>query len=167
MNITLYLMSKLLEEYNNKLNTKYFKTLKKLLNKQHNNKYDSYFENILSEGLLSESDCNTQSVNQNITNSLSLSITMSDIKINDDNQDDYYYKKPWNKLNIIHKKIKIKEYISNLMLTKHKKKTLIDNLINLLNNKKLNKKNDVDYDTFNGKIISISILKCKNDEYFI
>ena len=167
MNITLYLMSKLLEEYNNKLNTKYFKTLKKLLNKQHNNKYDSYFENILSEGLLSESDCNTQSVNQNITNSLSLSITMSDIKINDDNQDDYYYKKPWNKLNIIHKKIKIKEYINNLMLTKHKKKTLIDNLINLLNNKKLNKKNDVDYDTFNGKIISISILKCKNDEYFI
>ena len=29
-------MSKLLEEYNNYLNNKYHKTLKKLLNKQHN-----------------------------------------------------------------------------------------------------------------------------------
>ena len=98
---------------------------------------------------------------------MSQSITLSDININDDNQEDYYYKKPWNKLNIIHKKIKIKEYINNLVLTKNKKKILTEKLIKLLNNKQLNKKNDVDYDINNGKIITITILKCKNDEYFI
>tara|TARA_Y100000590_G_C15599366_1_gene969370 strand:- start:549 stop:1043 length:495 start_codon:yes stop_codon:yes gene_type:complete len=164
-------MSKLLEEYNNTLNLKYHKTLKKILNKQHNTKYNSYFENILSEDLLTESDGNNQSatISATVSNTMSAvhSITLSDIKINEDNIDDYYYKKPWNKLNIVHKKIKVREYINNLMLTKQKKKILIDKLINLLNNKKLNKKNDVDYDTLNGKIITISILKCKNDDYFI
>ena len=102
-----------------------------------------------------------------ISQTMSQSITLSDIKINDDNQEDYYYKKPWNKLNIIHKKIKIKEYINNLVLTKNKKKILIEKLFKILKNKQLNKKNDVDYDINNGKIITITILKCKNDEYFI
>tara|TARA_Y100000589_G_scaffold278755_1_gene274362 strand:+ start:904 stop:1410 length:507 start_codon:yes stop_codon:yes gene_type:complete len=168
-------MSKLLEEYNNTLNLKYYKTLKKILNKQHNTKYNSYFENILSEDLLSESECNNHSAtfspNLNTTlnpiYSATNSATLSDIKIKEDNIDDFYYKKPWNKLNIVHKKIKIKEYINNLMLTKQKKKILIDKLINLLNNKKLNKKNEVDYDSCNGKIITISILKCINDDYYI
>lgn len=172
-------MSKLLEEYNNDLNKKYYKTLKKTLNKQHNNKYNSYFENLLSDDLLTESDGNNQTVTNSMvcsatnsitnsaTHSATNSINLSDIKINDDNIDNFYYKKPWNKLNIIHKKIKIKEYVNNLILTKQKKKILVDKLINLLNNKKLNKKNDVDYDTLNGKIITITILKCKNDDYFI
>lgn len=148
-------MNTILEQYNNDLNIKYYKSLKKILHKQHNHKYDSYLDNILSEDILTESESVTQSV------------TISDIKIKDDNIDNYYYKKQWNKLNIIHKKIKIKEYVNNLMITKEKKKLLTDKLMNLLNNKKLNKKNDIDYDCINGKIITITILKCKNDNYYI
>jgi len=176
-------MSQLLEQYNNNLNLKYYKSLKKTLHKRHITKYDSYLENILSDVLSSESESVTQSVTQgvtqsvtqgvtqsvtqDVTQSVTQSVTISDIKIKDDNIDDFYYKKPWNKLNIVHKKIKIKEYINNLMLTKEKKTLLINKLIILLNNKKLNKKNEVDYDNINGKIITIMILKCKNDEYFI
>lgn len=152
-----------MEYYNNNLDKKYYKTLKKLLHKQHNNSYDSHFDNLLSEELISE----TESVTNSVTQSVTQSVTISDVKITEDTTDAFYYKKPWNKLNIIHKKIKIKEYISNLMLTKDKKKVLTDKLLNLLNNKKLNKKSDVDYDSFNGKIITITVLKCKNEEYFI
>jgi hypothetical protein len=162
-------MSKLLEQYEHILNLKYYKTLKNILSKLHNNKYNSFLENITSEELLTESE----SINQ--TQTINQSITISDIKISDnhdyqnnkDINDLYYYKKPWNKLNIVHKKIKVKEYINNLMLTKQKTKILIDKLINLLNNKLLNKKDEIDYDICNGKIITITILKCKNDEYFI
>ena len=49
-------MSKLLEQYDNILNLKYHKTLKKVLTKQHNNKYNSFLENITSEELLTESE---------------------------------------------------------------------------------------------------------------
>jgi len=158
-------MSKLLVQYNNNLNLKYYLSLKKILHKHHNNKYDSHLENILSDDLLTESESVTQ---QSVTQqSVTESVILSDIKINEDSLDDYYYKKAWTKLNIIHKKIKIKEYIHNLMLTKQKKKILLNKLINLLNEKKLNKKNDINYDSNNGKIITITILKCKNDEYFI
>lgn len=148
-------MSQILKKYNNNLDIEYYKTLKKILHKQHNKKYDSYFDSLLSEEAITESEVMNES------------ISISDNKTNDDNPDDFYYKKPWNKLNIIHKKIKIKEFINNLLLTKQKKKTLIDKLIHLLNEKKLNKKNEIDYDSNNGKIITITILKCKNDEYFI
>lgn len=155
MNKYYLLMSQILKQYNNNLDIKYYKTLKKILHKQHNKNYDSYFDSLLSEEAITESEVMNES------------ISISDIKTNDDNPEDFYYKKPWNKLNIIHKKIKIKEFINNLLLTKQKKKTLIDKLIHLLNEKKLNKKNEIDYDSNNGKIITITILKCKNDEYFI
>jgi hypothetical protein len=176
-------MSQILEYYNNNLDKKYYKTLKKVLHKQHNNSYDNHFENLLSEELISETESVTNSVTKSVTNSVTKSVTnsvtksvtnsvtnsvtISDMKITEDTTEHFYYKKSWNKLNIIHKKIKIKEYISNLMLTKDKKKVLTDKLLNLLNNKKLNKKTDVDYDSFNGKIITITVLKCKNEEYFI
>jgi hypothetical protein len=159
-------MSKLLEQYDSILNLKYNKTLKKNLSKQHNNKYNSFLENITSDELLTESESinHTQPINQSITLS---DIKMSDNQNNKDIIDLFYYKKPWNKLNIVHKKIKVKEYINNLMLTKHKTKILIDKLVNLLNKKLLNKQNEVDYDIYNGKIITITILKYKNNEYFI
>lgn len=148
-------MSQILIQYNNNLDIKYYKTLKKILHKKHNKKYDYYFDSLLSDEALTESEIMNES------------ISISDIKTNDENPDDFYYKKTWNKLNIIHKKIKIKEFINNLSLTKQKKKVLVDRLINLLNEKKLNKKNDIEYDDNNGKIITITVLKCKNDEYFI
>ena len=50
---------------------------------------------------------------------------------------------------------------------KEKKKILINKLILLINSKKLNKKEDINYDSINGKIINIPILKFKNEEYVI
>ena len=82
--------------------------------------------------------------------------------------DDYIYKKPWNKLNIIHKKIKMEEFVNNLIIDDlEMKKHLKSQLVLMLKNKKLTKKNEVEYDATNGKIISIPSLKYKNNNYNI
>jgi hypothetical protein len=141
-------MSLILNEYDNILLKKYYKSLKKSLNKNNILIYNQNLDDILSEE-------NTETEN--------LSISCSD----NQNIDEYYYKKNWNKLNIVHKKIKIKEFINNLTIPKNKKLNLNNNLILLLNDKKFNKNNDMEYDSVNGKIISIPVLKCKNDNYYI
>lgn len=79
--------------------------------------------------------------------------------------EDYHYLKPWNKLNIIHKKLKLKEFINKLDTDTINKKELIQKVSVLLKNKILTKKNDVNYDSENGTIISISILKHKKNKY--
>jgi hypothetical protein len=152
-------MSELLEHYDKKLLYKYYKSLKKTLNKHNNSKYNSYFEDILSEDNFTDTECSNTQGN---TESNTQSITNSETK-----NDDFYYKKPWNKLNIVHKRIKIKEFINTLMITKEKKKELYNKFSSLLNSKKLTKKNDVEYDSINGKIITIPVLKFKNEEYVI
>jgi hypothetical protein len=82
--------------------------------------------------------------------------------------EDFVYKKPWNKLNIIHKKIKLDEYVNNLDIEDSEiKKHLKSQFASMLKNKKLTKKNEVEYDAINGKIISISSLKYKNNNYNI
>ena len=82
--------------------------------------------------------------------------------------DDYVYKKPWNKLNSIHKIIKIKEFINNIMIDDIEMKKLLKNqLVNMIKNKKLTKKSDIEYDHINGKIISIPSLQFKNNKYNI
>lgn len=168
-------MSELLEHYDKKLLYKYYKSLKKTLNKHNNSKYNSYFEDILSEDNFTDTECsntqgntesNTQSNTISITQSITKNITQS-ITNSETNNDDFYYKKPWNKLNIVHKRIKIKEFINTLMITKEKKKELYNKFSSLLNSKKLTKKNDVEYDSINGKIITIPVLKFKNEEYVI
>lgn len=172
-------MSELLEFYDKKLLYRYYKSLKKTLNKHNNCKFNSYFDDILSEDNLTETEysntqsitqSNTQSNTQSITKSVTASVTASGIQSftkSETKNDDYYYKKPWNKLNIVHKRIKIKEFINTLMITKEKKKELYNKFTSLLNSKKLTKKNDVEYDSINGKIITIPILKFKNEEYVI
>jgi len=78
-----------------------------------------------------------------------------------------HYTKEWNKLNIVHKKLKLKEYILNLNTDDKNKKILIKKFNQLLKDKKITKKNDVNYDSENGVIISIPILKCKNNMYYV
>jgi hypothetical protein len=79
---------------------------------------------------------------------------------NNDYSEDYIYKKPWNKLNIIHKKIKLIEFVNNMDLEDDQiKKHLKNQLVDLLKNKKLTKKSEVDYDSVNGRINSIPSLK--------
>merc|ERR1712070_411089 len=79
----------------------------------------------------------------------------------------YVFNKSWNKLANIHKKIKIIEYIDNnlpVKLKKSQKQILIDNLVKLMEEKKLNKKGIVNYDSTIAKITSISILKFTNEK---
>jgi len=82
--------------------------------------------------------------------------------------DEYVYKKSWNKLNNIHKIIKIKEFIDNLNTNDiEMKKKLKVQLVDMIKNKKLNKKTDVNYDMVNGNIIAIPIIQYKNSKFVI
>lgn len=81
---------------------------------------------------------------------------------------DYLYKKPWTKLSNIHRKIKIKEFVSKLLIDSNKeKKDLESKLIELIDEKFLTKKDRVKYDSINGRIIAIPILTYLNGKYYI
>jgi hypothetical protein len=82
--------------------------------------------------------------------------------------DDTLYKKSWNKLNVIHKIIKIKEFVNNIKLDNELDKTNLKNkLIELIHNKNLTKKEKVKYDQINGKIISLIDLQYIDGKYII
>tara|TARA_B100000575_G_scaffold222939_1_gene183350 strand:+ start:4655 stop:5134 length:480 start_codon:yes stop_codon:yes gene_type:complete len=73
------------------------------------------------------------------------------------------FKKKWSRLDTYLKKIKLKEFVdvqveSGKILLSNKDSTY-KNLLNLLQDKKLNKKNEISYDEVNGKIIKIFCLK--------
>jgi hypothetical protein len=80
--------------------------------------------------------------------------------------DKYLYTKSWSKLNIIHKKLKIKEFVNNLQINcDTERKQLLDKLNDLIRLKILTKKDAVNYDEINGKIISLSNLQYNNNKY--
>jgi len=80
--------------------------------------------------------------------------------------DEDFYKKPWNKLNSIHKILKIKEYVKNLKNISEKNKSeLIEQLTGLVKTKVLTKKDKINYDDTNGKIISFINLEYKDNIY--
>jgi|SaaInlStandDraft_6_1057023.scaffolds.fasta_scaffold00811_9 hypothetical protein len=135
------------------LNKEYYNNLLLYLNKNNNHDYDNILNDYIEENNITNDII--ESENNTITESIN---TMSD---------DYVYKKSWNKLNIIHKKIKIKEFINNLNINKKDKNLLISKFILLVNNKKITKKNDINYDKNNGIITSIPLLKHKNNKYYI
>ena len=82
--------------------------------------------------------------------------------------DEYVYKKPWNKLNNIHKIIKVKEFVDNLNTNDiDMKKILKAQLVSLIKIKKINKNTDVNYDVTNGNIIAIPIIQYKDSKYII
>ena len=82
--------------------------------------------------------------------------------------EDFVYKKPWNKMNIIHKKLKMEEFVNTLSIDDVDiKKHLKTQLVSMLKNKQLTKKNEVEYDATNGRIVSIPALKFKNNKYNI
>ena len=81
--------------------------------------------------------------------------------------DENLYKKSWVKLNPVHKILKIKEFVNNLKINSEKERALFrDELIDLVKLKVLTKKEKVNYDEINGKIISLSDLQYKNEKYF-
>jgi len=82
--------------------------------------------------------------------------------------EDYHYKKSWNKLSLVHKNIKAKEFVSKLMIKNvDDKKKLEKTIIKLIKEKKLTKKDKVNYDSVNGRIVSIPDLIHINGNYFI
>ena len=95
-----------------------------------------------------------------------------DIQINTEyhNQifsDEDLYKKPWTKLNPIHKILKIKEFVNNQKINSEQERTeLKDQLVLLIKSKVLTKKEKVLYDEKEGKIISLVNLQYKDGKYY-
>ena len=126
----------------------------------------TYLNNLLIYG--QKYNLNTSEINKKLSESNSV---QTEVLTDTDNEviysDDFIFKKKWNKLNNIHKKIKIKQFINKLKIEDSNKKELIDALISLINKKYLTKQNSVNYDSLNGRIISIPNLKCTNDKYIV
>ena len=135
---------------NNKLQTKYYSSLNTTLTKS--NRDVEWLKNYI-----------------NILNNPEIQSTQDNKKITDskDNNINNLYTKSWTKLNIIHKNIKIKEFVNNInCINENEKNILKDELINLLKSKVLTKKDTIVYDEENGKIKSIINLQYKDGKYF-
>jgi hypothetical protein len=141
-------MSMSLENIQRQLKIKYLNNLINICNKQ--NIDDRYIKKYLS-------DMNIEDDN---------SINITEVSITESEKPEYFYIKPWNKLTSIHKIIKIKEFVNNLIIDNEDEKIILrDKLIELIKNKNI--KNKINYDIDKGKIISISQLACANNKYTI
>ena len=139
----------------NKLSIKYYESIITTLDKQNINKYDWLVSKLdeLQNGINNITETETSNKDK-IASTLPV------------NNYDELYKKPWNKLNQIHKILKIKEFINTISNIKANEKDKLKNeLIELVKNKILSKKEKVDYDENNGKIISIFNLQYKDNKY--
>lgn len=89
--------------------------------------------------------------------------TFSDISSLQKHFETTQYMKKWSRLDLFLKKNKIKEFlekkIRDNIISSDKKEHYFKLLINLLNDKKLNKKSEIVYDENNGYIIDIPIFK--------
>ena len=134
------------------LNIKYYKNLINVCNKNSIN--SSFLENKKNNLIVQNNNDNVSSAEHNITET---DIVSENI--------DYLYTKSWNKLNQIHKVIKIKEFINNLEINEINKEILKDELIEMSKDKK--KKNKINYDEVKCKIINISSLIFIDGKYKI
>jgi hypothetical protein len=116
---------------------------------------------------LSKLENNIQITKNNNTVSLHTDQTSSEqsiINVTPSQFNDNLYNKPWNKLNIIHKIIKIREFVDNLDIKSEKDRCkLKDELILLLKNKTLIK--NIEYSDTKCVIISINNLEYSNGNY--
>lgn len=151
-----------MENITNKLNLIYYNNIKNYIVK--NNLYDN---NKWIDILLINQNKIIIENNEILVSSESVSNKDSEVQNEINEYDINLYKKPWVKLNIIHKFLKIKEYINDLNINDMTEKNkLIELLIILVKNKELTKKKKVLYDEINGKIISIVELKYINGKYY-
>jgi hypothetical protein len=148
---------------NKKMEIKYYKSILQSLNKQEiieswlNNHLNKLY-NELPKEKLSE----TFTEKKKDVNSSSETENHKQIFADDD-----LYKKSWQKLNSIHKILKVKEFINNLKMDSEKDKIkLKDELVELIKNKVLTKKENVKYDEINGKIITLPNLQYKDGKYY-
>ena len=136
------------------------------------NLYLKYLNNLKISSNKLSMDTQILNIKINDINNVLNSDNKSPIIISDVNSDtdilsentDYLFLKPWNKLNQIHKVIKIKEFLNNLDCQSKEKDFLKEQLIDFVKTKK---KVKFTYDETKGKIISISALSFANGKYFI
>jgi len=140
----------------NKLNLKYFENLKEEMIKNNINTYDIDLKIETIINFLNNNEKNK------LNNSSSETENFKQIF-----SDENLYKKPWNKLNLIHKQLKIKEFIRELKIESNiDRDNLKDELINLVKSKIFNKKLTIIYDENKGKIKEIPKLEHKNGKYY-
>ena len=152
--------SEWLNEYINNLKLNYDNNEKLSETQNSINKIESQNKNIDSDYLLYK---NSESENKNNTNTSYFDSKGTDYIFNDNE----IYKKSWTKLNNIHKIIKIKEFVNNIKFdNENNRNKLKDELVELIKNKTLTKKNKIKYDEENGKIISLTNLQYKDGNYF-
>lgn len=94
----------------------------------------------------------------NTTENLTETFSQSEIYPSDIS---FLFKKPWNKLPIVHQIIKIKEFCKKICNSKAKQLNMEKNLINKLKNKQL-LNSQIKYDEKMGKIIAINNLNQLN-----
>lgn len=138
-----------LETIQSNIQKMYYESLISQLKKNKQNY--SYLENLLDK------------LNNNMTETETNTIVNTDTEIK--SEDDYIYKKEWNKLNNIHKIIKLKEYVNKLPISNSEKDELKTKLVSLVKSKKITKKTSVIYDIVNCRIINIPCLQLKNNKY--
>jgi hypothetical protein len=131
------------------LNIKYYTNL---INTCQKNNIESSFLEIKKNSLLLQN-----------TNINTISDTEKSETIEKSENIDYLYTKSWNKLNQIHKVIKIKEFINSLEIKENDKEELRENLIDMLKDKK--NKNKINYDEVKCKIINIPLLTFVDGKY--
>lgn len=101
-----------------------------------------------------------------------VSETISEVDNQKDNLEainQFIYNKSWNKLALVHKILKIKEYVNKSLAINNDelKKKLIDELIDAIKNKRLSKKDQVNYDDAKAMVISIPSLKHNNGKFYL
>ena len=125
-----------------------------------------YYSNLEAQAKKNKININIPYIITNTVITETENINLSETETN--YSEDFVYKKPWNKLNSVHKKIKMTEFVNNLTIDDlEMKKHLKKQLVQMITEKKLTKKNDVEYDHTNGRIISIPSLQYKNNNYNI
>jgi hypothetical protein len=134
-----------------------------IVKKLNQNYYKSLIKNLSQNNISYDWLCNHYSL---IDNNIYKQNNITDDKKINKQIDENMYKKPWTKLNTIHKNLKMKEFVNNLNISNESDKNkLKDELLELIKNKILSKKENVKYDEENGKIISLVKLEYNNGKY--
>ena len=151
-----------LEILSNKLEIKYYNNLIKYCKKT-NTEYSAFSKKLKDIQNINDTLTETESVLSNAEKDSNNTETKEVVY-----SDDYLYKKPWTKLSNVHKIIKIKEFVSKLLIDdKRDKDELNKELTKLVKTRFLTKKDKVKYDSIKGKVIAIPILTFKSGKYLI
>lgn len=164
-----------LDKLKNNFEIKYYKNIIKYCNKTNNSNtklFEKHLENLNNSTLKIISESDTESITKNTLEKGNTTEKYDENNSSESKEiiysDDYLYKKNWNKLSSVHKIIKIKEFVSHLLIDKKEDKDKLKNeLAILVKNKYLTKKEKVKYDEVKGKVIAIPVLSYKNGKYFI